>query len=508
MSNKDIKIKDWPFDKGARVKLDCIGMPIKFEKKIYLPVYFNGKINGSYKTERLIVDWSVLLSLKIQHYYIDGMITRPIPPNDTAEVIVTIIPSQVKYFEKNYEIGRTNFIEKSQTFSINFNGERYYLPLLEVIRGILAPNAFLLNCLFEMNSFPVYFTEKRGSNSLSLYFTSAYNQKYLRNEYLHQLVWLLTNADVRNVFENMASNFHFKSTIKFEWPFKEAIKLKLNVKKNSKGYTVHNIKSVLEKQFGVSELEVHHPSDVRYEKSNEPKKRIILSLSNEDDYEVDANVDGRTNDFDEVTIEPLIHEYIDELLINRQNKNLVKQRDGIDENTRKIIKSGDKSRSMGDVGGTNILRGLEVKSLEDTYVNGDLMDFKEILNELSKNHFVESLKAYVGELTDIGSRSFAFLDDGITPRKYIVAYVRLRSGKEIALLEIERAGRSVSTLIMSPLNGSNIELYIEQLLNYIILSSGSWLKEGLMKWENNLAIYKVKHTSNFKKIMINKIEEF
>ncbi|MBM7701136.1 Tn7-like element transposition protein TnsE [Kurthia huakuii] len=160
---------------------------------------------------------------------------------------------------------------------------------------------------------------------------------------------------------------------------------------------------------------------------------------------------------------------------------------------------------MGDIGGTNILRGLEVKSLQNTYVNGELADFKEVLNELSRAYFVDSVEAYVGELTNIGKRSFAFLDDGITPRKYLVAYIKLRNGKEVVLLEVERAGRSVSTLIITPLNGSNIKLYIEPLLKYIIFSSGSWLKEGLVKWEKSLAIYKVKHTSNFKKSVINKI---
>ena len=74
------------------------------------------------------------------------------------------------------------------------------------------------------------------------------------------------------------------------------------------------------------------------------------------------------------------------------------------------------------------------------------------------------MEAYVGELTDIGERSFAFLDDGITPRKYIVAYVKLRNGKEVALLEVERAGRSVSTLIITSLDCSNIKLHIEPLL--------------------------------------------
>lgn len=505
MSNKDIKLKDWPFDKGVRVKLEWIGAPFRYDKKVYLPVYFSGKVNDYYKTEKLIVDWTVLTSLVIQHYYVDGVITKPIAPNQIEEVTIIIEPNNVSYFEKDYSISGTNFIEISQIFSVKYNGERYYLPLIEVIRGIIAPNAFLLNGLVEMNSFPMYFTEYLEPDLMKLYFTSAYNLKYLKGEYLHHLVWLLLNNDVRKVFENMSYNFQFNNSIKFEWPFQKPIKLKLHVKKTTTGYTVLNVKAVLEKELQVSNLEISHPSLVRQEKSNEPRKRIILPLLNSSEYEADSTVDGRTSEFDEVVTESLTHEYIDTLLITRQRNILSKQRDGIDDNTKKTVKVDTNSRSMGDVGGTNILRGLEVKALENTYVNGELADFKEVLNELSRAYFVESVEAFVGELTDIGERSFVFLDDGITPRKYIVAYIKLKSGKEIALIEVERAGRSVSTLIITSLNRLSVRQYIEHLLNYIILSSGSWLKDGLMKWEKNIAIYKVKHTTGFKQSLLNKI---
>lgn len=507
MRNKGIKIKSWPFDKGARVKLEWIGAPFRYEKKVVLPVYFSGKVNGYYTTEKLIVDWTVLTSLIIQHYYVDGVITKPISPNQTEEIIITIDPNNVTYFDQNYSIRGTSYMETSQTFVIKYKGERFYLPLIEVMRGIIAPNAFLLNCLFEMNSFPLYFTEQYEPDLLRLHFTSSYNAKYLKNEYLHHLVWLLMNNPVRKVYENMSSNFHFNNSIKFEWPFQTPIKLKLRVKKTATGYTVLNIIAMLEKQLQVSNLEISHPILIRQEKSNEPRKRVILPLSAAGDYEADATVDGRINEFDEVVTDTLTHEYIDGLIITKQKVASTKQRDGIDENTKKTVKVDNNNRSMGDMGGTNILRGLEVKSLQNTYVNGELADFKEVLHELLRAYFVESVEAYIGDLTDIGERSFAFLDDGITPRKYIVAYVKLRNGKEVALLEVERAGRSVSTLIVEALDGSNIKLYIEPLLKYIIFSSGSWLKEGLVKWEKSLAIYKVKHTSNFRSSVFNKISD-
>ena len=32
MKSKDIKLKNWPFDQGARVKLEWIGAPFRYEK--------------------------------------------------------------------------------------------------------------------------------------------------------------------------------------------------------------------------------------------------------------------------------------------------------------------------------------------------------------------------------------------------------------------------------------------------------------------------------------------
>jgi len=118
MKSKDIKLKNWSFDQGARVKLEWIGAPFRYEKKIVLPVYFSGKVNGYYTTEKLIVDWTVLASLRIQHYYVDGVITQPISPNQTEEIIITIDPNYVGYFEQNYSIRGTKYTDILQTFVI------------------------------------------------------------------------------------------------------------------------------------------------------------------------------------------------------------------------------------------------------------------------------------------------------------------------------------------------------------------------------------------------------
>lgn len=51
---------------------------------------------------------------------------------------------------------------------------------------------------------------------------------------------------------------------------------KATCEKTPTGYTVLYIKAMIDKELQVSNLEITHPSLVRHEKSNEPRKRIIL----------------------------------------------------------------------------------------------------------------------------------------------------------------------------------------------------------------------------------------
>lgn len=139
---------------------------------------------------------------------------------------------------------------------------------------------------------------------------------------------------------------------------------------------------------------------------------------------------------------------------------------------------------------------MEVKSLENTYVNGELAEFKKMLSELSKGYFIKSLEAHIGELTDIGNRSFSFLDDSITHRRYIVAYIGLWNGKEAALLEVERAGRSLSLLLFMDASSKVYKKEVELALRGLIFSIGSWASENTKAVKFEAKIIKMKHTSH------------
>lgn len=84
-----------------------------------------------------------------------------------------------------------------------------------------------------MNSFPQYFIENYDPNKIHLDFPSLYNIKYTKTAFLYQLVWLLTNRDLRNVFENVANTFNQKGSIQFGLSFTQPITIRAIVKPNA-----------------------------------------------------------------------------------------------------------------------------------------------------------------------------------------------------------------------------------------------------------------------------------
>lgn len=158
------------------------------------------------------MDWGTLPELVIQHYYMNGDIRKSIAPIGTEEVEMTIYPNTVSYFEKEWSIYGTNDKDKSRSFNVSSHNKNYILPLIEVVRSILAPNRFLLYRLFEINSFPQYFIEQYEANKIHLDFSSLYHRKYTEDNFLYQLVWLLSNQDLRRVFENVAYHLSILGT--------------------------------------------------------------------------------------------------------------------------------------------------------------------------------------------------------------------------------------------------------------------------------------------------------
>lgn len=492
MSNQQVKLDNWPFRNGEKAQLIWISSPFWQSKKIMIYAYF--RANG--KTEKLLADWGTLPALAIQHYYMNGDIRTSIAPAGTEEVEITIYSNIVSYFQKKWNIYGTNDKDLSRSFIVSSNNKNYILPLIEVIRSILAPNRFLFYRLFETNSFPQYFIELYEANKIHLDFSSLYHRKYTKDNFLYQLVWLLSNQDLRRVFENVAYTFINTGIVKFDWLFTKPITIKAIVKPSSTGGTILRITNVKNKRIPYSEISFSHPEIVQTEKSGEAKKYTLHNKSGngsqQNQLTLDEEVEGTTDNFDLIEMDNQVHEYEKLPKVTKIRRNSNKQRNFEDENTKRYFIDDQGKRSTSDVGGSRVAKGLENKSLFDLQVQGELGEFIKVLKVLENYPEEQSINVIQGSLKDFSdTKRFVYLSDGVTERKYVIAEITLFANKVVSVIEVEREDKAISTLICFLDNYENKKYVYHRVLNRLINGNGTWDKEQLQY--SNIAFLTLRH---------------
>lgn len=495
MSKQQVKIA-WPFGEGEKAQLIWIGDPFRNENKMMIHAYFRAR--GV--TKKVLLDWGTLPSLAIQHFYSNGVITASKPPQAVSEVDITIYPNGVKYHEKPWIIQGSNDSVISRSFVFSLDGKNIILPVIEVLRSILAPNRFLLYRLFESNSFPQFFTEVYEPNKVHLIFSSQYEMKYTRPAYIYQLLWLLSNRDLRQVYESIAYTWLQEKALRFVWNFTQPITVTARVKEINNTWTVLQIVNIKNKRIPYEHISISHPEIQDQEKSNEAKKYTYRSLKKNGDDEgftLDEQVDGSTEDFDLVQMNQLKHEYTSVPRIKRIKNSSAKQRSREDENTKKYYSNNDSIRSTADTGGQQLARGLEHQMLHDIQAKGELQDFINVLKVLEQYPQVKVIRAFSDVLPNgVGERKFTKLSDCITKRRYVIAEVYMINGKRFNIIEVERENRSLSMLVLSSSNRSNWVLIYNRLLANLVNDSGAWVSESLKDFNNQgINVRKAKHSN-------------
>lgn len=486
MSEQRVKLQHWPFNKGEQAQLIWIRSPFWHEKKIMIYVYF--RANG--KTEKILADWGTLPALAIQHYYVDGDITKSIPPQGINEIEMTIYPNNVSTHERDWKVQGTNDKDVSRSFIVKQGNQSYILPVIEVVRSILVPNRFLLYRLFEMNSFPQYFIENYYPNKIHLDFSSLYNIKYTKTAFLYQLVWLLTNSDLRSVFENVAYTFNQRSSLQFDWAFTQPITIRAIVKSNASGGTVLRVISVKNKHIPYSEITYEHPDIAQSTKANEAKKYTLQTKKNlgagQNEMILDEQIEGTTDNFDVIEMDNQKHEYLVMPRVTKIPRKTNIKREFEDENTKKRFINSDSNRSTADVGGNQVTRGLEQQSLMDIQIEGELGEFIKVMRVLQDFPEIQSINIIQGSLKEFSdTKRFVYLSDGVTERRYVIAEIKLFSNNLVSLIEVEREDKALSTLISFIELNYKGEFYTD-ILSDLIKKNGNWNKEKLQKLNRSI----------------------
>lgn len=492
MNKRETKIKEWPFERGERVKLIWIGEPFKQNNKWMVNSYFRGSKN----TRKIMVDWASIHFLVAEKYYVDGDLNNAEEPYNSEIIDINVKAIKAEYRERPWEIWGSGFKDKtkSKTFSFINKGELYTIPIIEIIRAVLAPSRFMLNRILEMDAFDNYFTYDIDKRKLEIHFTYEYEQKLLKADKINHLAWLLTNINALKMLNKIGQNMWQLGELKFDFLL-ENFNIKARVEKKNNYTKVLEILALKEKKINVEEINIYHPSLEKVQSSNKAKIRKYANKNSNPNRELTSEGDGSTKTSEEINTLLIEHEYERLPQINKKKKGLRIARKTEDENTKKYILKDDHLRTTADVGGEEIIRGLEFISVDKVEEKGELSEFVEVLKLLEKRKAIKKVNIIIGELPEVKrGKRFSRLSDGITRRKYAIGRVIMNDGRECSLIEVEREYKALSMLLLKGNKVTKLERIYGMILLSLVNGSGNWSNEVISKIEKiGVIILRAKH---------------
>ncbi|KEH96793.1 hypothetical protein Z962_05915 [Clostridium botulinum C/D str. BKT12695] len=492
MGKKGVKIVKWPFEEGEKAKLIWIGEPFKQNNKWMVNTYFKGRK----ATKKITLDWADIHFLSVDKYYKDGNLNNGGILGNKNMMDINLNGVEAEYNEKDWEIWGSGFKDKTKSKTFNFlkNGILYTIPVIEIIRAVLAPDRFMLNRILEMDTLENYFTYEIEGRELSIHFTSQYEQNLLKSEKINHWAWLLTNPKIFKMFNSIGSNIWGMGELKFDFLF-QRFNIKARVEKKEKYIRVLEIVSLKKKRINAEEISIYHPSLEESEMTNETKKRKYINKNRINDRELDSEVDGSTKTSEELNTFLISHEYEKVPKINRVKSGRKIKRKREDENTKKYILENGQLRTTADIGGEKLVKGLEFTNIANVEEKGELEEFIEILKLLEKRYAVKSVEIIIGDLPEgRKGKRFLRLSDGITKRKYAIGKITMMNSKEYSLIEVEREDKALSMLLLKGSILVNWKMIYSIILLGLVNESGKWSNDSIDKiTQMGIGIYRNKH---------------
>ncbi|WP_029451288.1 Tn7-like element transposition protein TnsE [Clostridium algidicarnis] len=489
MSKEAVIIKNWPFSKGEKVKLTWIGEPFKHNNKWMVYAYFRSTNN----TRRIMLDWASTHFLSVGKYYANGNLNNGETKEDIEIIDINLNGVKPEYRERDWNISGAGFSvqTKSKTFNFYKNGSLYTIPIIEIIRAILAPDKFMLNRILEMDTLENYFIYELNRSNLDIHFTAEYEAKYIKGEKVNHLAWILTNESVLRMFNSIGQGIWEKKELKYDFLL-ERFNIRARVERKDKFIKVLEIISLYKKKINVEEINVFHPSLEETISSNDPKKRKYVSKNDKGDRELDPDADGSTKDSEGIDTFMLNHEYEREPKIKKKKTGRKVTRNKEDKNTKTYVLDSNNLRTTADTGGENVIRGLEFRNLAEIKEIGELQEFIEVLKLLEERQDVKSVDIIIDNLPE--GKRFSKLNDGIRNRKCGIGKIIMVDGRENCLIEVEREDKALSMLVLKSNNQANWKSIYNILIMGLVNESGKWSNSEIEKIkELEITVLRNKH---------------
>ena len=503
MGRIKLKLKKWPFEKGQKVQLIWIGEPFKENNKWMIDTYFcDGKV-----TKKVIQDWANIHFLSIDKYYTDGDLNSGEIIDDEGIMktinidLSNIIP---KYNESDWSIKKSTYKSKSRTFSFWKNNVLYTIPIIEIVRAVLAPNSFMLNTILYNDVWEDYFTYKIEDRNLYIYFTSQYKRSYLKNEYYNHLAWVISNDEILKMCNDIGYNMFIKGKLLFDFNISK-FSITARVRENKHGFTIMEILKINQKDIKADELKIYHPSFEERVKSNEAKLRTYIYLNNKgDDRVIDGSTDG-SKEFDEsINNELIVQEYIKIPVVKKEKECSRKLRVIEDNDTKNYIIDDNNSRTLSSEGGDNKCTGIEVSNVDIKNLSDGLKKTLEVIELLKNKKYIKSVESDIVELPL--ERTFSYLMDGVTKRRCVIAKIIMFDEREFVMLDVERENKALSILIIRLKYFVNWKSICYKLLFGLVKESGKWNNRYIAEIKDNGAlVYRIKHIEKDTNLEVNNI---
>lgn len=159
---------------------------------------------------------------------------------------------------------------------------------------------------------------------------------------------------------NIGYTFVNTGLLKFEWTLKQPIVIKAIIKRRENSNLILRILSVKNKMISCKKVSFTHPEITAQQKSSESKKRTykkLVSVDRDEPYELDNEDEGATEDFDLITIDNQIHDYMKLPQLEKVTYKTSKLGDLTNKNTKQFLIEDTNKQTVADTGGNNLTRG-------------------------------------------------------------------------------------------------------------------------------------------------------
>lgn len=494
---KKVKLAQWPFKPGEAAKLYWVDHPYRDIKGRWtMAVYFK-RVGQKQDIYRCDIPWGTLEYMRIGRLYSEGRLLS------SEESSSYNLKDQIDSFVFNSQSpacitdvgeivtgdGNKNVITKNYFVLKSTVGE-VRIPVIEIIRAMLTKNRKLNYAVLEPNSLDQYFIVEhdiQNNNLLRIFFSKDYPGDLLTRRHIEHIIWLGTSSKAKRAIGEIYKCIANGSTrgIHFQFPLEGHFEIKARYLRGRDGIIrIEEIIYFKEKNALRYFAEVYSPHIHDVTKVNKPRIRRHI-ITPDEIFKIDNKCDGSRKSEKTVAVETAQHDFEIPPIIRLKPQTSIVQRTGSNENTKDVEINSNNKVTTADIGGCDLEDGLEFQELNGDSIpyEGDIGTFIKVLIEL-KNRYVDTDVSYsIGNLPDgmIG-KWYNKLDDGCTPRKYVIAAVSVDGGGTFHLIEVERQGRPLSTLVLifrKTINKSEENAIFHQVLTSLVNNNGSWNQDVL-----------------------------